>query len=104
MPVEAPVALRPLTAEDALHWLALRLVFGLGTRNSIKILEKFRTPQAIFRASLSELEGAGVPPSVARSILSGTTSMKQPPNTHPAALTKTGNLALTLSAQGDYPR
>ena len=73
MPVEASVALRPLTAEESLHWLALRLVSGLGTRNSIKILEKFRTPQAIFRASLSELEGAGVPASVARSILSGTT-------------------------------
>ena len=73
MPVEASVALRPLTAEESLHWLALRLVSGLGTRNSIKILGKFRTPQAIFRASLSELEGAGVPASVARSILSGTT-------------------------------
>ncbi len=73
MPVEASIALRPLTAEESLHWLALRLVSGLGTRNSIKVLEKFRTPQAIFRASLSELEGAGVPASVARSILSGTT-------------------------------
>ncbi len=73
MLVEAPASLRPLTAEEQLHWLALRLVPGLGTRVSTKVIQRFRTPQAVFQASLSELEAAGVTPGVARSISSGTT-------------------------------
>ena len=73
MLVEAPVSLRLLTAEEQLHWLALRLVPGLGTRVSTKIIQRFRTPQAVFQASLSELEASGVAPAVARSIASGTT-------------------------------
>jgi DNA processing protein len=60
-----------LTAEEELCWLALRLVPGLGTRRSTSLLERFRTPQAIFRASPSELEGAGLPGTLARSVASG---------------------------------
>jgi DNA processing protein len=60
-----------LSREEELYWLALRLVPGLGTRTSGKLLDRFRTPQAIFRASRSELEGAGVNGSVAQSIASG---------------------------------
>jgi len=60
-----------LTPEEELHWLALRLVPGLGTRNANKLLERFRGPQAIFRASRTELEAAGVSGSVAQSIASG---------------------------------
>src|ERR1017187_9555445 len=62
-----------LTREEELYWLALKLVPGLGTRTSGKLLERFRTPQAIFRASRTELEAAGVSGSVAQSIASGTT-------------------------------
>jgi DNA processing protein len=61
----------PLTAEDELHWLALRMVPGLGTRRMGLLLERFQTPQAIFRASASELEAAGLPGAVARSVSSG---------------------------------
>ncbi len=57
--------------DEQLHWLALKLVPGLGTRRAGQLLERYRTPQAIFRASPSELEGAGVSGSVARSIASG---------------------------------
>jgi DNA processing protein len=60
-----------LTDEDSLHWLALRLVPGLGARRIALLLERFRTPQAIFRTSPSELEAAGVSPALARSITSG---------------------------------
>jgi DNA processing protein len=49
----------------------LTLVPGLGTRNSGKLIARFRTPQAIFRASPSELEGAGISGGLARSIASG---------------------------------
>ena len=59
--------------EEELHWLALKLVSGLGTRNSGKMLDRFKTPQAIFRASRSELEGAGLSGVVAQSITSGCT-------------------------------
>jgi DNA processing protein len=65
--MESPVVSR----DEELYWLALRLVPGLGSRTAGKLLDRFRTPQAIFRASRSELEGAGVSGSVAQSIASG---------------------------------
>jgi DNA processing protein len=59
------------TKDEELHWLALRMVPGLGTRRSGQLIEKFRTAQAIFRASRSELEAAGLSAGVAQSIASG---------------------------------
>ena len=67
--MQAPV----LTREEELYWLALKLIPGLGTRTSGKLLERFRTPQAIFRASRSELQAAGTSGTVAQSIASGCT-------------------------------
>jgi DNA processing protein len=60
-----------LTVEEELYWLALRMVPGLGTRRIGLLLERLRTPQAIFRASASELEAAGLSGAVARSVASG---------------------------------
>jgi DNA processing protein len=60
-----------LSQDDQLHWLALRMTPGLGTRKAGQLVSIFRTPQAIFRASRSELESAGLAPSVAQSIASG---------------------------------
>jgi DNA processing protein len=57
--------------EEELHWVALRLVPGLGSRKSGMLIDRFRTPQAVFRASVSELEGQGISGAVARSIASG---------------------------------
>jgi DNA processing protein len=62
-----------LSREEELYWLALKMVPGLGTRTSVKLLDRFRTPQAIFRASRTELESAGVNGAVAQSIASGIT-------------------------------
>jgi len=62
-----------INPEEELHWLALTLVPGLGARTSGKLLQRFRSPQAIFRASRSELESAGVSGTVAQSIASGCT-------------------------------
>ena len=56
---------------DELNWLALRMVPGLGTRKSAQLVERFKTPAAIFQRSTSELEDAGLAGSVARSISSG---------------------------------
>jgi DNA processing protein len=60
-----------LTQEDVLHWLALRMVPGLGTVSTIRLLTRLKSPQAIFRASTTELEAAGLSAAQARNISSG---------------------------------
>src|SRR6185437_12387497 len=60
-----------ISAEEELHWLALRMVPGLGILRSLRLIEKWKSPQAVFRASASELEGSGLSPALARSISSG---------------------------------
>ena len=60
-----------VTTDDGLYWLALRMTPGLGTRKAGQLLEVFRSPQAIFRASRSELQAAGLAASVAQSLASG---------------------------------
>lgn len=60
-----------LTSDESLHWLALRMAAGVGTRKAGRLVEIFRTPQAIFRASSSELEAAGLSAAVAQSVASG---------------------------------
>lgn len=64
----APAILAP---EDELHWLALRMVSGLGSRRALQLLQDFRTPQNIFRATKRDLESAGLSSSTAQSIASG---------------------------------
>ncbi len=59
------------TTDDGLYWLALRMTPGLGTRKAGQLVEVFRSPQAIFRASRSELQAAGLAASVAQSLASG---------------------------------
>ncbi|MCX6594524.1 MAG: DNA-processing protein DprA [Acidobacteria bacterium] len=60
-----------LTREEELYWIALHLSPGLGPRKAQLLLAHFRTPQAIFRASKSELEATGLSGSVAQTIASG---------------------------------
>ncbi len=67
----APSVPYPITQDDELHWLALRMTPGLGTRTAVQLIESFRTPQRVFRASASELEATGIPPGLARSVASG---------------------------------
>lgn len=69
----APTLAPRLSDEELLHWLALRLIPGLGTRKAVTVLDRFRTPLALFRASVTELEAAGLSPGVARAIQSGCT-------------------------------
>jgi len=70
MPVLA-LAQGALTQEETLHWLALRMVPGVGTLSTLRLLERFKSPSAIFRASPSELEAAGLSPAQARNLASG---------------------------------
>ncbi len=44
---------------------------GLGPKTAIQLLDAFRTPQAIFRASPSELQAAGASAGIARNLASG---------------------------------
>src|ERR1700683_1703567 len=60
-----------ISREEELHWLALTLVPGLGTRMAGKLLDRFRTPQTVFRASRSELVAAGLNGGGAQSVSSG---------------------------------
>ena len=71
MSVSPPIA--RMSPERALHWLALCLVPGLGPQRIRTLLERYGAPEAIFRASASELEAAGAPPGPARSIAAGCT-------------------------------
>ncbi len=54
--------------ENSPYWLALARVDGLGVRGAHKLLEYFGSPQAVFHASLTELEGCGLPARVAHEI------------------------------------
>jgi DNA processing protein len=60
-----------ISNEEELHWLALRMVPGLGTLRSVRLIEHWKSPQAVFRASASELEASGLTAAIARSISSG---------------------------------
>jgi DNA processing protein len=60
-----------LTKEQELHWLALKMTAGLGTRTAYQLIQKLRTPEAIFRSSPSELEAHGLARGIAQSISSG---------------------------------
>jgi DNA processing protein len=51
-----------------MHWLALALTPNLGARTMGKLLRQYGSPQAVFAASLSELEVARLPAAVAQAI------------------------------------
>lgn len=57
-----------LDSPSHLGWLALGLVPGLGSRNAGKLLGAFGTPEAIFRAPLTELEALGLTAATAQAI------------------------------------
>jgi DNA processing protein len=62
-----------LTKEEELHWIALKLIPGLGARKLFLLMERYRSPMAVFRASRSELEANGLSGSAAQTIESGCT-------------------------------
>jgi DNA processing protein len=58
-------------ATHLLEWVALSLTPGLGPTRSRKLVEHFGSAEAVFRASLTELEGTGMQAVSAQSIASG---------------------------------
>jgi len=59
------------SATHLLEWLALTLTQGLGPTRCRKLVEHFGTPEAVFRASLTELESTGIQVVSAQSIATG---------------------------------
>ncbi|MGA8271666.1 MAG: DNA-processing protein DprA [Candidatus Sulfotelmatobacter sp.] len=58
-------------ASHVLEWLAISLTQGLGPTRARKLVEHFGSPQAVFRASLTELESTGIQAVSAQSIATG---------------------------------
>ena len=59
------------TTISTLDWLALSLTSGLGPTKARKLVEHFGSPEAVFRASLTELEAAAIQAVSAQSIATG---------------------------------
>jgi DNA processing protein len=55
-------------SDDYIGWLALALTPGLGARTAGKLLREFGSPDAIFNASLTALEGQRIPAAVAQAL------------------------------------
>ena len=62
------------TSERALHWLALALTSGLGPTRVRRLVEHFGSVEAVFHASLTELEAVGLQAVSAQSIFNGQSS------------------------------
>jgi DNA processing protein len=54
------------------YWLALSLTPGIGPTRGKKLVNRFGTPQAVFHASLTELEAVGIMAVSAQAIANGT--------------------------------
>ncbi len=86
--------------DEELQWLALKLIPGLGTRGAAKLLERFRTPEAVFRATRTELECAGMSGALAQSIVSGCSFEEAV--AQQAKMRETGTVIVTLG-DPNYP-
>ncbi|HUX11098.1 MAG TPA: DNA-processing protein DprA [Terriglobia bacterium] len=53
---------------DSVYWLGLSRIEGLGVRGSHKLIGHFGSAKAAYMASLTELEGSGLPPAVCQSV------------------------------------
>ena len=58
-------------ATHILEWLAISLTPGLGPTRARKLVEHFGSAEAVFHASLTELEGTGIQAVSAQSIATG---------------------------------
>jgi DNA processing protein len=67
----AAVANRNPASQQATYWLGLALTQGLGPTRIRKLIEHFGTAEAVFHASLTELEATGMRAVSAQSIATG---------------------------------
>ncbi len=71
MQAEVPVRSEDYALTRKLQWLALLLTPGVGAGRARKLLEHFGVIDRLFAASLTELEGLGLPAAAAQGIGSG---------------------------------
>jgi DNA processing protein len=71
MPNAAATSAVSPSATHLLEWLALTLTQGLGPTRCRKLVEHFGSPEAVFHASLTELESTGIQAVSAQSIATG---------------------------------
>jgi DNA processing protein len=69
-PLPTSVVASPI-GSHILEWLAISLTPGLGPTRSRKLVEHFRAVDAVFRATLTELEASGIPAISAQSLATG---------------------------------
>jgi DNA processing protein len=81
-------------AAHNLEWLALSLTPGLGPTRSRRLVEHFGGVEALFLASLTELEAAGIPAAAAQSL--GTGRSLELAHDEMAKATGAGVLVLTI--------
>jgi len=88
-------------AEDLFYWLALHLVPGIGSVFIKRLLDRFKTPRAVFRASYHELmEVEGLGPKAAGEIRKGPS--EQAVKKEFSLLEQSGARIVTLIDE-DYP-
>ena len=90
-----------LVDENTRYWLALARVDGLGVRGAHKLIEHFSSPQAVYHASLTELEGCGLPARVAEAIFAQS-GLKEAEQEIDAA--EKANYRLVVYGREGYPR
>jgi DNA processing protein len=71
LPQELDEMRTPQTEEDRLAWLALTLTPGLGPKRILDAMEQLETPAAVFRLTLTELEGLRLPAEAAQFLNDG---------------------------------
>jgi DNA processing protein len=54
--------------KDALYWVGLGRIDGLGARGALGLVKRFASPASVYRASLTDLEACGLASRVARLI------------------------------------
>ena len=71
MESEVQAAVRQDSATRTQQWLALSLTPGIGAGRGRKVVELFNGIDRLFSATLTELEGAGLPAATAQSLAMG---------------------------------
>jgi DNA processing protein len=54
--------------DDAIYWVGLARLDGLGARGALSLVKRFASPAAVYSASLTDLEACGLSSRVARAI------------------------------------
>lgn len=86
--------------DNSSYWLALTRIEGLGTRTAHKLAERFGSARDVYRASLNQLEGCGLPAHVAQAIFAQA-GLKEAEAAKEAAVK--GQYRILTCGDEDYP-